>query len=93
MVWGAAHALGDKAVYPGVRPGTGHDFVEQVGADAARTGIGKQHAAGLQNLEGQAVDVFVSPGRALGVRHGGRVLGRVEHDGVKGLASLGKLAQ
>jgi len=35
VVGGAAHALVDIAIHPGIEPARGHDLVEQVGADAA----------------------------------------------------------
>ena len=44
----AAQALGDEAVDAGIGAGRGDDLVEQVGADAARTGEGEEHAARLQ---------------------------------------------
>ncbi len=45
--------------------------MEQIRTDAARARVGEQHAAGGQQLEGEAVDVFVGPRCALSVRNGG----------------------
>ncbi|MCY1545638.1 hypothetical protein D9M68_815900 [compost metagenome] len=93
MVAGATQALQDCTIHTGIEPGRSHDLVEQLHPDAARAGKGEQHAAGCEQFEGQAVDVLVGTGGALGVRHGGGEFGRVEHDGVE-LASFGhELAQ
>ena len=67
--------------------------MEQLGTNAPRTAVGEQHATGLQNFEGQAVDVFVRPRRTVGMRRRGCELGRVEHDGVKRAPVFVKLAQ
>ena len=93
MIGRALQAFADEAVYSRIGTGRRHDLVEQVGADAARAGIGEQFATRRQQLEGQAVDVLVGACGALGVRGGGRKLGRVEHDGIKGFAALDELAQ
>jgi hypothetical protein len=93
VVAGAFQPLQDGGVDAGVDAGTGHDLVEQLGADAARAAEGEQQPAGRQQLERQAVDVLVGARGAFGVRGGGRELRRVEHDGVEAAAALQALAQ
>ena len=50
-------------------------------------------AARLEQLQREAVDVLVGARGLVGVRRGGRELGRVEHDGVEALAGLEQVAQ
>ena len=68
MVWRALHALTDIAIHPRIGASGGHDFVEQLCANATRTAVGEQDAAWLQNFESQSVDVLISACRPICVR-------------------------
>lgn len=47
----------DARINTGIKRSTGDDFLEQVGADTARAGIGHQPAAGIAQFETKQVDV------------------------------------
>ena len=68
-------AFGDVAIHPASAPADATILWEQIGTDAARAREGEQHTARLQQLQRQAVDVFVSPRCAVGVGGRGANLG------------------
>ena len=93
MIGARAELAHDLHVRLGVDRGARDDLLEEIGRHAARARERGEHAAGLEHLEREQVDVLVRAGSALRVRRGRRELRRIEDDEVERRARVAQAAQ
>ncbi len=93
MIGGLGEQLQDLGIATGIEGRISDDLLEQALLHQAGAGVGEQHAARRQQLEGQHVDVLVATAgtQQLGLALG--KLGGIQHDDVELLALLAVFAQ